>query len=157
MDKENHKEVSHPWYKEGLHFKCQGCGQCCTGCPGYVWVNERGIAKIAKFLNISIEEFSKNYLRLVKGYYSLKELPETYSCIFLKGKKCSIYPVRPVQCSTFPWWPHNLKNEEEWRNNVVLRCKEGTKEGAPLVPFKEIQKNLSLYTCAYLIEDENKG
>ena len=28
------------------------------------------------------------------------------ACVFLtKTKKCSIYPVRPLQCLTYPFWP----------------------------------------------------
>jgi Fe-S-cluster containining protein len=28
-------------------------------------------------------------------------------CVFLDAatNACSIYPVRPLQCSTYPWWP----------------------------------------------------
>ena len=45
-----------PWYAEGLRFKCTECGQCCTGAPGYVWVNEEEVAFVvakivAPFLN----------------------------------------------------------------------------------------------------------
>ena len=32
-----------PWYKDGLRFQCTGCGDCCTGGPGYVWVNQAEI------------------------------------------------------------------------------------------------------------------
>ena len=27
------------WYHLGLRFQCTGCGDCCTGAPGYVWIN----------------------------------------------------------------------------------------------------------------------
>ena len=36
-----------PWYKEGLRFKCTECGKCCTGAPGYVWVNKEEVAEMA--------------------------------------------------------------------------------------------------------------
>ena len=25
-----------------------------------------------------------------------------------------MYPVRPTQCKTFPWWPQHLKDKEDW-------------------------------------------
>ena len=27
---------------------------------------------------------------------------------------CTIYPVRPRQCRTFPFWPENLESPEAW-------------------------------------------
>ena len=33
------RQPSDAWYaEEGLAFECTGCGDCCTGAPGYVWV-----------------------------------------------------------------------------------------------------------------------
>ncbi|MCH7752933.1 MAG: YkgJ family cysteine cluster protein, partial [Planctomycetes bacterium] len=39
-----------PWYQDGLRFKCTGCGNCCTGSPGYVWVNQAEINALAAHL-----------------------------------------------------------------------------------------------------------
>ena len=92
-----------PWYKEGLRFKCTECGKCCTGAPGYVWVNKEEVAEMATYLKITIKEFSRLYLRSIHGKLSLKEKPHTYDCIFLKNQKCQLYAKRPMQCRTFPW------------------------------------------------------
>ncbi len=127
-----------PWYAKGLHFECTGCGKCCTGAPGYVWVNEQEIQEMAAFLKMTIEEFSLRYLRLVKGRLSLKERPQNYDCVFLKDKKCQIYSVRPQQCRTFPWWPHHLKSEKEWEE--AARYCEGISPQAPMVPFEAIEE-----------------
>lgn len=127
-----------PWYADGLRFECTGCGQCCTGAPGYIWVSGEEIQQIAQFLNFSIEEFSERYLRRVKGRLSLLELPKTFDCIFLKDKKCQIYSVRPIQCRTFPWWPKNLKSEKEWRD--AARFCEGIRAEAPLIPLETIEE-----------------
>ena len=32
----------------------------------------------------------------------------------------SIYDVRPVQCSTYPFWPSLLKNKQSWEEESVL-------------------------------------
>jgi Fe-S-cluster containining protein len=126
-----------PWYAEGLHFECTGCGQCCTGSPGYIWVSEEEIEQIAAFLNLTIDDFARLYLRRVKGRFSLLEMPKSYDCIFLKDKKCTIYSVRPTQCRTFPWWPQLLESPEEWRK--AARGCEGICPEAPLVPLKTIE------------------
>jgi Fe-S-cluster containining protein len=128
-----------PWYKDGLRFECTGCGGCCTGSPGYVWVSDEEIEKMATYLNLSLEEFSKNYLRLIGKRYSLREHPRAgnYDCFFLKEKRCTIYPVRPSQCSAFPWWRENLDSPESW-TETARRC-EGINKTAPLVSLLDIE------------------
>lgn len=131
-----------PWYSEGLRFKCTECGQCCTGAPGYAWVSDKEIEAIASFLKLSVEVFSKKYLRFAKGRYALLEKKGSYDCIFLKNKKCEIYPVRPTQCRTFPWWVHNLATPEDWKE-AAKYC-EGISNDAPLIPLHIIQEQLKI-------------
>lgn len=133
-----------PWYSEGLRFKCTGCGQCCSGGPGYTWVSDEEIERIANHLNLSIEEFGGRYLRYIDGRYALLEKyqkqSDVYDCIFLKDKKCTIYEVRPTQCKTFPWWQQNLDTLEDWQE-AASYC-EGISLESPLVSFETIQEQL---------------
>ena len=46
-----------PWFQDGLHFECTQCGKCCTGEPGFVWVNDEEIDKLAKFRGDVRHEF----------------------------------------------------------------------------------------------------
>ncbi len=128
---------SQPWFKEGLRFQCTGCGKCCTGSPGYVWVSEEEIVEIAAYLNISVDAFAKRYLRKIDGAYSLKEDVHTFDCVFLAGTKCKIYPVRPKQCKTFPWWVQNLESKEDWEL-AAKRCEGINHPDAPIVAASEI-------------------
>lgn len=141
-DRLNIVEQENPWYQDGLRFECTGCGQCCTGSPGYTWVSIKEIMEIADYLKISIDEFSKKYLRIVGDKISLLEHQVTFDCVFLKDKKCQIYPVRPTQCRTFPWWPKNLKSLEDWKD-AAKHC-EGISFQAPVVPFAKIQEQLEI-------------
>ncbi len=131
-----------PWYADGLQFECTGCGNCCTGSPGYVWLNDDEIVKIAEYLKITVQEFSRTYLRMVKGNFSLLEHHKTYDCVFLKDNKCQIYPVRPTQCRTFPWWPKNLDSREAWIT-AAKHC-EGIRLSAPINAFNTIETQKSL-------------
>lgn len=133
-------DLSAPWYKEGLKFQCTGCGKCCSGAPGAVWLKPRDVQEISKFLNISEAEFLAHYTRQIDGMLSLTEKFEkqNYDCVFLKGKFCSIYPVRPIQCQTFPFWPGNLESQENWE--ALKPYCEGVNDEAPLVSFEEIEK-----------------
>ncbi len=128
-----------PWYKEGLKFKCTGCGKCCTGSPGYVWIDEGEAVEMAKFLQISPEEFVEKYTRNVSGQLSLRENSKTYDCVFLKDKQCTVYGARPYQCRKFPWWPENLESKTAWEE-AGKRCEGIDHPDAPLISLGEIQK-----------------
>ncbi len=131
-----------PWFKDGLRFKCTGCGGCCTGSPGYVWVTEEEILALSDFLKISREAFIKKYTHLIAGRISLKELPRSnYDCVFLEGKRCSVYPLRPKQCRTFPWWKDNLSSQDAWKE-AAARCEGIDHADAALFSLTEIQPHL---------------
>jgi len=100
------------WYSDGLKFSCTQCGDCCTGRPGFVWVTREEVEAIARFLEVSIEDLRERALRKVHGRVSLTERANG-DCVFY-AKGCSIYPARPIQCRTFPFWPENLRSERDW-------------------------------------------
>lgn len=96
--------------QEGFNFifdekKCQDCGgKCCKG-EGYVFLEVSECEKIAAFLQLSLDEFGMRYLRKVGNRYALIEPKDREECIFLDdNNKCTIYPVRPKNCRTFPFW-----------------------------------------------------
>lgn len=132
-----------PWYKDGLHFKCTGCGKCCTGSSGFVWVTPEEIRSIASLLNLSEKIFKIRYIRKRDNRFALiekKNVNGDFDCIFLKEKKCQIYQARPNQCRTYPWWKNNLNTEESWKQ-AAMEC-EGINDQAPLIPYTEIVSTL---------------
>lgn len=106
------------WYRDGLKFDCTQCGNCCSGAPGYVWVTKEDRRAIAEFLKAPSGALDERHVRRVGFRYSLNE-HRNGDCIFLKsvdGKRiCGIYPVRPLQCRTWPFWHHNLRSPEAWQ------------------------------------------
>ncbi len=126
-----------PWYHRGLRFKCTGCGACCTGAPGYVWVNKAEIEAIAAAIRLDVETFEKRYVRQVGIRKSLVEFPNG-DCVFFDTAKriCCVYDVRPRQCRTWPFWASNLRSPEAW-TRTCSQC-HGADHG-PLVPFQAIQ------------------
>ena len=127
------------WYKEGLRFKCTGCGGCCTGAPGFVWLTQDDITQLAKALNLSEEAFVRRYTRQVGPRLSLLEDETSFDCVFLKGKRCTVYEARPEQCRKFPWWPMNLKSEREWQQ-AAKSCEGIDHPEAPLISASEIER-----------------
>lgn len=127
------------WYKEGLKFKCTGCGQCCTGQPGYVWISPEEIDTMSTHLGISKEKFIQTYTRSIFGRVSLREDRVTFDCIFLKEKQCQIYKARPTQCRTFPWWKENLSSPESWQETGI-RCEGINHPDAPVISLDTIEQ-----------------
>ncbi len=112
------------WYKGGLAFECQGCGNCCSGPDeGYIWANSKEIAATAEFLGISKEQVKSKYMYREGMRYSFNEKAPSNDCIFLKafgsGKGCEIYSVRPMQCRTWPFWKDNLNSQQAWKRASV--------------------------------------
>jgi Fe-S-cluster containining protein len=115
-----------PWYIAGLHFECVQCGRCCSGPgEGYIWVTKQEIEFIADFLKMTTAELRQKYLRRVGLRTTIIEHRTTRDCIFLHDiagqKKCMIYPVRPSQCRTWPFWSDNLTDANAW-NKAAQKC-----------------------------------
>ena len=130
-----------PWYQDGLHFTCTMCGKCCTGEPGFVWVTEEEIAAIAAFRQEKVAEVKALYTRRAKGKRTLREHGDG-DCVFYDHQKgCTIYPVRPPQCRTWPFWESNIETPESWTRTTQI-C-PGSGEGE-LIPVEEITRRLKV-------------
>jgi uncharacterized protein len=100
------------WYKKGIQFECQQCGSCCTGAPGFVWVSEAEIHAIAEYMGLDVLDFHARFMRQVDGQQCLIEKPN-YDCVLLDDEgHCRVYPVRPSQCKTYPFWRAALQDKE---------------------------------------------
>ena len=105
-----------PWFEQGLRFTCTGCGDCCTGAPGFVWVNREEIDDLARKVKLTPAEFEERYVRKVGIRKSLIEY-DNGDCVFFdtNSRKCTVYEARPRQCKTWPFWQSNVASEESWK------------------------------------------
>lgn len=134
------------WFAEaGLAFGCTQCGHCCSGPPGYVWFDDAEGRALADFVNMQHGEFLRKFARKINGRWTLNErwneFVRGYDCVFLqrdeKGKAiCGVYPVRPMQCKTWPFWPENLKTHRAWAR-TANHC-PGVNHGK-LLPVEQIR------------------
>ena len=127
---------SAPWYREGLRFQCTACGKCCSGGPGYVWVTEAEIERMARFKGQSVQRFTRDHVRRVGQRLSLIER-KNGDCVLLSDGKCSVYAVKPTPCSTFPFWDGALETKDAWKETSE-RC-EGIGQG-PVYSQAEIER-----------------
>lgn len=105
------------FYDEGLRFECQGCGYCCGCEPGYVFLSEGDIERMASGLGMERQAFIDTWCRIVDmGMFKMISLQEkeNYDCIFLQDGKCRVYENRPKQCSTYPFWAQVLEDRQCW-------------------------------------------
>ncbi|HMO12683.1 MAG TPA: YkgJ family cysteine cluster protein [Pirellulaceae bacterium] len=126
-DLDLNEDDGQPWYAGGLQFQCTGCGDCCTGAPGYVWVNKEEIRSLAERVELTVEQFMQVYVRRVGVRYSLKEYANG-DCIFFDNKRrnCKVYQDRPRQCRTWPFWDSNIRTPEAWEHTCKICPGSGT-------------------------------
>ena len=114
------KPGSQPWYRDGLQFECQACGQCCGGEPGYIWATREEIDRAAEVLGMHVLDFCRMYISEYEQGFSFREM-ENGDCCMLAGGKCRIYVARPLQCRTWPFWPSNVSSPRAWQD-ARRRC-----------------------------------
>ena len=117
-----------PVYAQGLRFSCTRCSACCRLTPGYVFLSGKDLELLAEGLQIKYTGVMEKYCRWVpvpggEMQLSLREKPG-FDCIFWQ-EGCTMYPYRPLQCRTFPFWESILHSRDVWEG---LSC-PGTGKG----------------------------
>jgi Fe-S-cluster containining protein len=131
--------TSEPWYKDGLRFTCTRCGHCCTGEPGYVWVTDEELRAIAEFRGETLEEVRALYTRWTNRGRTLREKANGDCVFYDKAAGCTVYPVRPPQCRTWPFWESNVLTPQTWEHTCEVCPGSGQGE---LIPAEEITRRL---------------
>lgn len=133
--------MAEPWYQDGVSFRCTRCGNCCTGAPGYVWVDEAELAAIAAFREEPLAQVVALYTKPAGALRSLREKLNNDCVFFDRQQGCTIYPVRPRQCRTWPFWESNIRTPEAWQKTCQI-C-PGAGQG-DLIPVEEITRRMQV-------------
>jgi Fe-S-cluster containining protein len=133
--------MADPWYKDGLRFRCTQCGNCCTGEPGYVWVDEAEIAAIAEFRGESFAECQALHTRRAERLRTLREKTNGDCVFYDRARGCTVYAVRPRQCRTWPFWESNVESPEAWQKTCAVCPGSGQGE---LISAEEITHRLNI-------------
>jgi Fe-S-cluster containining protein len=84
-------------------YSCTRCGTCCKW-PGHVRLVGDEADKIAEYLNMTTDEFIDKFTHVTDDRKSLSIIEKGFGhCHFLTEEGCAINPVKPVQCSNFPY------------------------------------------------------
>lgn len=132
-----------PFYeRQHLRFSCTRCGQCCIASGDYyVFMTEQEAENIRRFLGLSRNWFRRRYVERLEEGELVASSGLDDSCVFLdRDGHCRIYPVRPLQCRTYPFWPEVVHSASSWCREA-RRC-EGINRG-PVVPVERIRRQLT--------------
>jgi Fe-S-cluster containining protein len=131
-----------------LEFNCKKCSNCCRHEPGAVFLTDEDFIKIREYLKVDVETLLRRYCRGLERsdgvVVALKE-KDNFDCIFW-DQGCTIYPARPLQCRTFPFWPALVESSSNWKDEKY-RCKGIDEKGSMTFDEK--------YTF-YVLEKESK-
>lgn len=103
---------------DGRRFGCTACGNCCMQ-PGFVYITRTELARIASHLEVAPAELrarhNMGYEASLRAWYL--DATDGKGCPLLTAeRRCSVHPVKPKQCATFPFWPEMLDDAEEWES-----------------------------------------
>jgi hypothetical protein len=98
-------------------------------------VSPRQIERIARFLELGMRAFRKRFLTKDEAGQRVLRLKPNGDCIFWE-EGCTVYPARPRQCRTFPFWSENLGSPEAWEE--LKQFCHGIDQGR-LYPLSEIR------------------
>ncbi len=110
----------HALIRRGLRFSCMGCGECCRGPGGHVFLTEDEGRRMAAHLGIDAGSFFSGMTRRSEGRLALADAPNG-DCRFLGTNGCVVHAVRPRQCRSWPFWFANLRSTEAWES-AARRC-----------------------------------
>ena len=106
------------FFSDGIQFECVDCGNCCTGAPGVVRLSGPEADALADHLGMTRADVEQQYLMPDDQGWRIREQANG-DCIFFDGR-CSIHPVKPAQCRTYPFWFKNMRSMERWQHT----CRE---------------------------------
>ncbi len=143
-----------PFYDSGLRFECQMCGNCCRvhGEFAYVYLRESDVLAMAAHLELDRAVFLERYCQQEDGWTIVRM--DDPACPFLDERnRCRVYPVRPKQCATWPFWQENL-TKKAWEG-PVRDCCPGIGRG-PLHSKAEIER-IAAETEAFYEEGDREA
>jgi len=103
---------------------CDICDKCCVN-RGDIKITPVNILEISRFMQLSLHEFVEIYTEKIDGQpleLAIKAKGDRKRCIMNDGvtSRCTIHPVRPMQCATFPLIPVDLKKDLFYKQDTCV-------------------------------------
>jgi Fe-S-cluster containining protein len=104
-------------------------------------VTDEEIAAIAQYRGEAVQQTTALYTRPVDGERSLREKANGDCVFYDRTAGCTIYPVRPPQCWTWPFWESNVNTPQAWKQTCAVCPGSGQGE---LISAEEITRRLNV-------------
>jgi Fe-S-cluster containining protein len=88
-----------------------------------------------------VEAFRALYTRQAHRGGTLREKLNGDCVFYDRAAGCTVYPVRPRQCRTWPFWESNVATEAAWLRTCEICPGAGTGD---LVSVEEITRRLNV-------------
>ncbi len=91
-------------YPKNVHFECQRCAKCCgdgSHRGRNILLLESDVRQISKTTGLRPLSFASRSLSVQPYRYRMKK--RSGKCVFLDGKACRIYNLRPLICRFYPF------------------------------------------------------
>jgi Fe-S-cluster containining protein len=122
-------------------FRCTACGICCQG-RGSVYFSRPEMAQVARFLKYGRARWKALKEKLIQSEQAgLLIHSAGQSCLFLVNKKCAIYPVRPLQCKSYPFWPSNFQSKASL-GELREECPGSLKGSGAFFSLQQVQQKI---------------
>ena len=79
-------------------------------------INGREIKVLAEFLKIPVSDLIRTHLQPIETGFSIAEEADGTCRLYDHG--CRIYPVRPLQCRTYPFWFSQMRSIRQWEKTL---------------------------------------
>lgn len=96
------------------------------------------IERLERLVELGPRAFKERYLTQDEDNDTVLRLKPNGDCIFWQDG-CTVYPARPRQCRTFPFWSENLESPEAWKE---LRTFCGGVDEGRLYALSDIKSTL---------------
>lgn len=124
----------------GRRFGCTRCGNCCME-AGYVFFSAAELEAMAAHLGLTAAAFRRRFKVAWDEDEEAFGIDATHGrgCPLLaKEGGCTVHPVKPIQCATFPFWAELVDEAARWEETKSY-CPGLDREDGRLYSFVEIR------------------
>ena len=82
-----------------IPFDCLACGACCLHAGGVLLLDD-DVARLAAHFELSGDDVRMRYTS--DGEHLRTKGRDDPACVFLDGKRCTVYEARPQVCRDYP-------------------------------------------------------
>jgi Fe-S-cluster containining protein len=93
-------------YPKGVRFECTRCALCCGDTEErvrHILLLESEAETISKIVSKPVEEFARKVAGQGPYACEMKKTRVERACVFLVGRTCTVYAVRPLLCRFYPF------------------------------------------------------